>query len=67
MPPRVDADLFKEVRDELKALRNEIHVLKLEFATYKGVMRVFNWIAFTVIPAVVGVIGYFGAKIGLVH
>lgn len=64
MPPKVDKELFQEVRDELKALRGEIQDLKLDFATYKGAMKIFNWLAFTVFPAIGGAMTYFGMKIG---
>jgi hypothetical protein len=67
VPPRIDSQLFQEVRDELKALRAEVQSLKLEFATYKGVMRVFNWIAFTAMPAIGAFAAYFGFKVGVIQ
>lgn len=57
---------FAEIEALIKPLVKKVSDLEESHTTQKAYARVFNWIAFTVIPAISGVAGYFGAKVGVV-
>jgi hypothetical protein len=58
------ADLLKEVRDDVKMLREEVQQLKTDIAIYKAYGRAMNWISFTALPAIGAGLAYFGIKVG---
>jgi hypothetical protein len=57
--------LLKEVRDDVKALREEVQELKTEIAIHKAYLRVVNWVSFTVLPAIGAGLTYLGFKVGI--
>jgi hypothetical protein len=57
--------LLKEVRDDVKALREEVQELKTEIAIHKAYLRVVNWVSFTVLPAIGAGLTYLGFKVGV--
>jgi hypothetical protein len=61
----VEKKLLQEVRDDVKALREEVQELKTEIAIHKAYLRVVNWVSFTVLPAIGAGLTYLGFKVGV--
>jgi hypothetical protein len=61
----VEKKLLQEVRDDVKALREEVQELKTEIAIHKAYLRVVNWISFTVLPAIGAALAWVGIKVGI--
>lgn len=57
--------LLQEVRDDVKAMREEIQELKTEIAIHKAYLRVVNWVSFTLLPAIGAGLTYLGFKVGV--
>jgi hypothetical protein len=57
--------LLQEVRDDVKALREEVQELKTEIAVHKAYLRAVNWVSFTVLPAIGAALTWVGFKVGI--
>jgi hypothetical protein len=60
-----EINLLQEVRDDVKALREEVQTLKTDIAVYKAYVRAVNWVMFTCLPTIGAGLAYIGVKLGI--
>ena len=58
-------NLLQEVRDDVKALREEVQTIKTDLAVYKAYVRAVHWVTFTCLPSIGAGLAYLGVKMGI--